>query len=386
MGTFGTVPAGANPVFGGWTLAPYGNLMTAGPLGGQIYIYDASIGGRAYPLLNAPTTELGHFITPERFVVALGVNGNLLQLAWADQNDFTVWTSTAQNTANSGRTIQGGGYFVAGIGVRDGVSLLFTNKTVIAMTYTGDNYVYATPQISDNSGLISPFAVGVLGGVAYWMSDSEFWLWNGVVTPVPSSDIRDWVFGNINLAYTWKSFASVQRQHKEVWFWYCSSASTEIDSYVIYHTDAQCWSVGTMNRTAGTDADLFYYPLAADSSGNLYYHEYGWDANGSALDAHLTLAPVDVSNGDRNMDMFGFIPDFAYLTGNVNLTINTRYYPQDSNSADGPYTITDNDSSPRLDLRSDGKMIGYELESNVLGGKFRVGVMRADAQPAGARR
>ena len=386
VGLYGASSVGGAAVFGGWTMAPYGNLMTAAPLGGEIYIYDSQTGGRAYPLLNAPTTELGHFITPERFVVALGTNGNLLTIAWADQNDFTVWTSTSTNTANSGRTIQGGGFFVGGIGVRDGVSLLFTNKTVIAKTYTGDNFIYSTPQISDNSGLISPFAVGVLGGVAYWMSDSEFWLWNGVVTPIPSSDIRDWVFGSLTSGYAWKSFATVQRQHKEVWFFYCANGSTEINAYVIYHTDAQCWSPGNMVRTAATDADLFLYPLATDSSGNLYYHEYGWDADGAAMDATITLSPQDISNGDRNMDMFGFIPDFTYLTGNVSLTINTRYYPQDTNAVDGPYTITDSDTTPRLDLRSDGKMIGYKLESNVVGGKFRVGVMRADVHAAGARR
>jgi hypothetical protein len=372
--------------FAGWTLFPYGGLMTAGAFGGGIYSYDVVAGGRATRIPNSPVAQFGHFVTPERFIVALGVDGISLRMSWCDQEDFTVWTSLPTNTANSGRTIQGGSYFVAGHPVRDGVSLVFSNRTVVAMTYQGDNYVYATPQISDNSGLISPFAAAVLGGIVYWMSDSEFWMWNGAVTPLPSSDIRDWVFSNMNPLYAWKCCAGVQRQHKEVWFFYCSASATEIDSYVIYHTDAACWSVGTLSRTALSDADLFSYPMAADPSGVLYFHENGWDANGSAMASSITFSPVDISNGDRSMDLFGFIPDFAYQAGIVNLTVNTRHFPQDTNAADGPYAITANDTTPRLDLRSDGKMIGYELESNELGGKYRVGVFRADAQPSGARR
>jgi len=36
-------------------------------------------------------------------------------------------------------------------------------------------------------------------------------------------------------------------------------------------------------------------------------------------------------------------------------------------------------------LRSDGKMVGFELESDVLGGDFRFGVPRLNIQSSGAR-
>lgn len=396
-GAFGVGPYGyqqtSTPGFGtGWTLAAYGSQMLSCPLGGTIYVYDTASGGRSHALLNAPTTVQAMFVTPERFVVALGTSTSFLQIAWADQNDYTNWTSAATNTALTGRTLQGGTRFIIGAPVRGGVSLAYTDKVVFAMNYSGDNFVYDTPEISDNAPICSPYAIGVLGENAYWMSDSDFWVWNGSVNPLPSDDIRDYVFRNINKNYISKCWVWVNRAKKEVWFNYPSASSTEIDSYVVWHTDQQCWSIGTWStltgsaaRTAGVDADLFSFPQAADVNGVLYQHETGTDDNGAVLNAYVVFAPVDISSGEQNVDVMGFIPDFSRLTGSINLIINTRFYPQDSNTTSGPYTITATDTTPLVDLRVDGKMVGFELDSNVLGGDFRFGVPRLNIQPAGAR-
>jgi hypothetical protein len=366
--------------------------MLSCPLAGTIYVYDTASGGRSHALLNAPSSVQAMFVTPERFVVALGTATSFLELAWADQNDYTVWSSLATNTALTGRTLQGGTRFIAGTPVRGGVSLAFTDKVVFALNYSGDNFVYDTPEVADNAAIASQYAVGVLGENAYWMSDSEFWVWNGSVQSLPSDDIREYVFNNINRSYISKCWVWVLRAKKEVWFNYPSASSTEIDSYVIWHTDQQCWSIGTWStlsgsgaRTAGVDADLFSFPQAADVNGVLYQHEMGNDDNGSALDAYLVFSPIDVSNGDLNVDVMGFIPDFTRLSQQVVLTVNTRLYPQDSNTVSGPYTITSTDTTPTIDLRTDGKMVGFELESDILGGDFRFGIPRLNVQPSGAR-
>lgn len=370
----------------GWTLAAYGALMLANPIGGTIYVYDPSAGGRAYPLLNAPAAVQAIIVTPERFVVALGVGNNLLRIAWADQDDFTIWTATPTNTANEGRILQGGSFFVGGAPVVNGASLIVTNRACFQMLYTGDAFVYNTPVVSDNAGLISPWAIAEQGGVVYWMSDREFWMWNGAVQAMPSDDIRDYVFNGINRAALGKCFAGLNRQHREVWFFYPSASSTEIDSYVIWSIAEQCWSIGTMDRTTWQDSELFPSPMACSADGLLFQQETGWDDDALPLQATMFIPPVDVSNGERNLDIFGFIPDFQYQTGDLSLSVLTRFYPEDSNTVDGPYTLTDDDTTPRVDLRSDGKMAGFELESNTLGGSFRLAQIRFDAQPAGARR
>ena len=386
-GPYGYVLTASNLSFTGWTLSPYGNQLIAAPVNGTIYVYDPVQAGRAYQLLNAPIGIRAMLVTPERFVVALGNDTNPMQIAWADQTDYTNWTSGVTNTANSGRTLHGGGYFVGGVAVRDGVSLILTNRYAFQMSYSGDNFIYDTPAIADNAGLISPFAIVAQGEAAYWMSDAEFWVWNGTVQALPSDDIRDYVFGRINRLSQGKCCAGLNRVKREVWFFYPSSSATEIDSYVIFHIDQACWSIGTMERTAWIDADLFSNPFGSDASGVIYQHEVGTDDAGSAMDSLVTYAPVDVSNGTANVDIFGFIPDFERLSGSLTLSVNTKYYPFDTNTVSGPYTIETSSGTQNsyIDLRVDGKMVGYTIESNSIGADFRLGLPRVDAQPAGAR-
>lgn len=370
-----------------WALAPYGQQLLASYYNGTIYIWDPTIGGRAYPLFNAPVSVLWIFVTPERFVFALGIDGELMELAWPDQSDYTDWTSLPTNTANSGRTLQNGSYLVSGIAVRDGVSMVYSNTSAYTFTYSGDNNVYDDQVASDGCGLIGPLAVNTVAGTAFWMGNSEFWMWNGVVQPMGSDDIRDYVFQNINLAAAYKFVCGINISKKEVWFFYVSAASNEIDSYVIYHLDQACWSKGTvLLRTSWIDRGLFPTPIATDANGFIYNQESGTDAAGQAMNSYIEFSPISLGKGQVNQDIFGFVPDFERQSGNISLEILSQQYPQDTPTVNGPYIISSNDTTPRIDLRIGAKLIGFELTSNVIGGDWRLGLPTVEAQQAGARR
>lgn len=369
-----------------WCIQNYGQQMLANPSGGTIYVWDPTIGGRAYPMYGAPTSVLGMFVTPERFVIAMGVNNLAMQLAWPDQDDYTQWTSLPTNTANEGRTLQEGSYLINGVAVRDGVSMVFSNTAAYNFDYTGDNEVYASTLAGKQCGLIGPLALCVVGGVVYWMSNSEFWLWNGSVQALPSDDIRDFVFQDINITQAAKFVVGSNIAKKQVIFRYCSSSATENDRYVMWHIDQNCWSCGTMNRTSWIDKNLFSYPMATDTNGYLYNHDYGHDADGAAMDSYIVFNPMDIADGNRLMDVWGFIPDFKRLTGDAQVYPLGRDYPSSSDVTYGPYTIDDGGTTPIIDFRLSGRLFGYKLEQNVIGGDWRLGMPHADVTPAGARR
>src|SRR5581483_11794850 len=220
-----------------------------------------------------------------------------------------------------------------------------------------------------------------------WMSPSDLWMWNGAVQPLPTDDIRDFVFKNLNLSQAYKFCAGTNIAKKQVIFFYVSAAGTEIDSYLIYHTDQNCFSTGTvLKRTSWIDRGLFSYPQSVDASGFIYNQDSGVDSNGNAIDSYIVLSPLDISNGDRNMDIFTLIPDFKRQTGNVSFSVTTQTYPQDNAVTNGPYTIAADGSTPRIDVRIGAKLAGAKIESNVVGGDWRLGLPRIEAQPAGGRR
>jgi hypothetical protein len=371
----------------GWTLSAYGNQMLANAVGGTIYVYDPVQGGRAYPLLNAPTTVNAMFVTPERFVVALGINSNLMELAWCDQQDYTVWTTTATNTANSGRTLIGGSYLSGGIAIRDGTSLIFSDRCVFNMTYTGTSEIYTTQQVGDNCGLISPTAVCAEGGTAYWMSDKDWWTWNGSTSVLPSDDVRSSVFqGGINTSYLNKCTAMLNRAKRQVRFFYPGAGETENSAGMIFQYDQNCWGPLGFARSAGFDAELLSTPISTDIDGYIYFEETGTDANGAALPCNIELGLTDLGNGDRNSDIMGIIPDFQTLVGTIDISIETVYFSPYTSETDGPYPVVGSSTQgQRIDLRSNGKAFSISMEMNDIGETFRLGLPRLDVSAAGAR-
>ena len=140
----------------------------------------------------------------------------------------------------------------------------------------------------------------------------------------------------------------MNRRKRQVRFWYPSGSSVENDIGVLYHYDQQCWSILGFGKSCGCDAQLLPGPLSCDTSGMIYNDEIGTDANGIALPTSIQLGLTDISNGDRNADIMGFIPDFETLTGTISLTVNTVYFSPPVANTDGPYAITVSGSSDRL--------------------------------------
>lgn len=377
-----------------WFLDNYGQQLYACPYGGTIYVWDPSTYanniGRAAPLYGAPTNCLGMFITPEQFVFAIGNTSNYMQVQWPDQTNPTFWFGQLQTpiitTANI-RTLQLGSYIVGGLAVRDGTSLVGTNNTTYAFNYSGDQYVYDSTAAGRNSGWIAPLAGAAQGGNGYWMGPNEFWTWNGSVAPLPSDDIRDYVYGNLNQQQAYKCFATSNVAKKEITFWYPSiNGSGEIDSNVTWHIDQGCFSINSKSRTSWVDANLFQYPLSSDANSNIWQEEFGTDANGSAQNSYVTFNPTAPAKGDKILDIMGFMPDFERQVGTINLTVSTQNYPADTPTAQGPYSLLPNDGTPLEDLRLSGRLVGYQIQSNAIGGDYRLGLNQVDITPGAARR
>lgn len=366
-----------------WALANYGQKLVANPAGGGIYEWDPDTGGRALPIYNAPDEAKSMLVTEERIIVALSADGDEFVVKWNDQDDRTIWTAAATNTANS-RRLQAQSGVVAGLLLGAQVFLVWSAADTFVFQWSGDDYIYASRRASGSAGLIGPHAAAELNGIAYWMSDGDFHVYDGAARRLPSDDIRDYVFGRLNRNQARKCVAAANKKFNEIWFFY-PSTTDEIDSYAAYHIDSGVWATGAMVRTAWVDSGVFDYPLATDGSGYIYDHESGVDSDGAALDSWITAAPQDIGDGDATMDVLGLIPDFENLSGALTLTLLTRVDPDDSDTEEATGSYSSGDG--RLDdFRGHGSMAGLKIRSNVVGGNWRLGAIRVDLQASGYRR
>ena len=359
-----------------WSLDSWGEyLVGCSDTDGKLYEWQL---GFATPTLaavitNAPTGCAAVLSTAERFLMALGASSNGRLVKWSDQEVNTTWTPLATNQAGDFE-INTSGSLKCGKRVR-GINLLFTDVDVHTASYVGLPYVYAFERVGSGCGVISAQAVAAIDSAAMWMSRSGFWIFDGYVKPMPC-DVSDYVFQNMNYNQASKVYAVHNSKYGEVWWFYPSSASNEVDSYVTFNYRENHWNIGVMGRTAGTDRGVFTNPIMVDASGYIYEHEVGYAYDSGSV--YAESGPMEIGNGDNIMSVRQVIPDEQTL-GEVQISFKTRFYPMDTEYTYGPYS-----AAIPTDVRFSGRQVKIRYTGAVLE-DWRVGVNRIEAVAAGKR-
>lgn len=390
-GTWGTERTGGNYLIlsATWSFDTYGeDLIAMRNNNGALYQWDTSVGGRMAAVSNAPTGNY-QFITSERIIVVLGADSNPMRVRGCDDEDNTVWTASATNKA-FGRTLQSGSRLMAGARLAQGVNILWSDSTAYSMQWANNNVtVYSTRLIGEGEdlGLIGAAAFVVVGGVAFWMSASDFKMYAGSPQRIPNvDDIRDFVFDDLNRTQANKIQCRYNPLHHEIWWHYPSSDANENDRYVAFSVTEGTWIKGTMARTAfvnqSEQASSIY---AFDEDGTSYQHEVGVDDNGSSMPWYIETGYSDLEEGNENMDVFGFIADFKRRSGDVTLTLTSIDYPDDSGVTE-TYVKTIAENEGMSDVRMAGRAVKYRLAGDGVGSDFRLGRVRAEINEAGGRR
>lgn len=382
-----------------WSLDNFGEDLIATPRGGEIYYWDRSGGLSARAV--AISTLTGASDTPvavlyafasqvDRHVIAFGVNPigetdlDPMFIRWADQETAVDWTPRVTNTAG-GQRLSVGSQIIAVARARQ-EWLVITDAGVTSMRYTATDEVYAFQAIAEGPSIVGPKAVATVDDYAIWMDRGNFYIYDGSVKTLECS-VWDYVFDDINLQQSFKFFAGSNEDKSEIMFFYCSNGSTEIDRYVIYNYLEQTWAIGNMARWAWNEAPMRAYPMASglDSSQYLYYHDYGYDADGVAMTAYIESAIFDIGDGSRFNFVTEALPDMK-LTGvspQVTMSLLRNDGPMATPTTASSSTITA--STELVNVRVRGRQIAVRYESTGNGYTWEVGDLRLRMQIDGRR-
>ena len=326
---------------------------------------------------NAPTGNLGALVTEERFVFALGTGGNSKKIAWSDFEDRDTWTPSTTNQAGS-HELQTSGQIMCGARTR-GQTLILTDTDAHAATYVGPPYVYSFQRVGTSCGAVSrKSAVSTDMGV-FWYGQENFFLYDGNRVQVVPCDVHDYVFGDFNTSQQSKVWGFVNGTHQEVWWFYPSNGSTEVDRYVAYDMMEKHWLIGNLSRTAGVSRGVFAYPILAEKVTNgtdLMDHEIGHNYDGSTV--YAETGPLSIGAGDQIAKVNSVIPD-EKTQGDVQMTFKTRFHPNDTERSYGPF-----DPSNPTSVRFSGRQIRMRVEQDQAV-DWRVGIMRLETIAGGRR-
>ena len=397
-----------------WAADNFGEDLIFNIVDGTIYYWDATNGTstRAVDL----TSRTGASDVPvvarkilvsdvDRHCIAFGTNPitdgtqDPLLIRFSSQESVVDWTPTATNTAGDLRLSKGSEIITAIQTSRQ--ILVWTDQSLYSMQFIGAPFTFGVSLIGDNTRIAGPNTAIAVNDIVFWMGQENFYLYDGRIQAIPCS-VRDYVFSDMNNQQSFKFHVGSIASQTEVWWFYCSSGSTEIDRYVVYNYGQQVWYYGALVRTAWNDraSGLRSFPQATGVDTYLYNHEDGDDdfSTGSAvaINAFVESSDFDIGDGQQFMLVNRIIPDLTFdgsSTSNpaAKFTVKSRDFSGDSFTESASGSAIRTATSPveqytdKIDLRARGRQMAIRVEKDAVGVKWRLGAPRIDVRPDGRR-
>lgn len=373
-----------------WTLDNYGSLLVAVPTGGPIYVYDPTSGSSIATIIpTAPTANAGAFVAmPQRQIVAWGSTFDGIQdpllIRYSDVGDLTTWIGTTVNQAGSYRIPRGSEIVGALQAQQQG--LFWTDLSLWAMQYVGPPLVYGFNEVGVGCGLIAPKAATVVSGVAYWMSQSQFFRYaGGGVEPI-LCPVWDVIFQDLDTTKTNQIRVAPNSRFNEVGWFYPTTDTGNPVKYVKYNIGLNTWDFGTLNRTAWINQSVLGPPIGA-SGGAIYQHETSPDADGEPMLSSFQTGYFALDEADQKTFVDQIWPDmkWGYYGGSQDATVSITFYATDyagqTPTQYGPFLVTQ--STTYVTPRMRGRLVSIAVSSSDFGSFWRLGNIRYRLQPDG---
>ena len=401
-----------------WNQSNFGQDLIAGPSGGQLYIWDASVGvGQRLTLLSdepgAADVPIIHDLLLisdiNRFVFAFGTvnvgttDYDPMLVRWSDQESAAVWEPLATNQAGDLRLSRGSR--ITAVKQSRQEILVWTDIAVYSFQYLGGAKGWGAQLVGENISVASQNSVAYANGVAYWMGEDKFYVYSGQAQPL-SCDLRKFVFNKLNVQQYQQVFSGTNEAFHEIWWFYCCEGSTTVDSYVIFNYLEGIWYYGTLARTAWADAGDNGLPVAATYENNLVIHEHGIDdvttSTATAINSYILSSQFDIDDGHRFAFVWRIIPDISFAGSTaVAPALDMTLLPlhgsgsgyNDPLSEGGvatrqavrSATVPVEEYTEQLHIRIRGRQMSLRVESDELGVHWQLGAPRIDLRPDGRR-
>ena len=421
---------------GEWSIDNFGAKIIALIHDSACFEWDSNIADavdyRATIISGAPTASRAMLVsTPDRHLVFFGTETtigdpttqDLMFIRFSDQENINEYAPTSVNTAGTQR-LSDGSRIVGAVRGRDAI-YVWSDTSLFTMRFVGAPFTFGFAQVGTNCGLIGESAAIEVDGTAYWMSENGFFKYSGNLGSMTCL-VEDFVYNNLNTTASQLINVGLNNLFGEITWFYCTSSSNVINACVTYNyiestPQRPIWTTGTLARTTWVDSAVFGLPHATkynaadnasfdvvgntDGSTIYFEHETGTDealATGvNAITSNIESGDFDITqrvignqqtgiadfNGDGEyiMKIRRFIPDFLSQTGNTQVTLNLRNYPNSSYASSplGPFTITS--STDKVDTRARARALSLKIANTGVSQSWKLGTFRLDTQPDGRR-
>ena len=321
-----------------------------------------------------------------------------LLIRFSKAENAVDWNILTSGTDAGDLLIGSGSQFVTAIETKLEI-LVWTDVSLHSMKFIGAPNTFGLIQLASGLSIIGPNAVTAVNDQVFWMGENQFYVYDGRTQQIPCT-VRDYVFDDINLDQRELITAGLNSGYYEVFWFYPSKDSTEVDKYVVFNYSEQVWYFGTLARTAWIDAEIRPYPIAASPDRYLYNHELGNDdgstSPATAIQGFIESSPLSIEGGDQFQLIRRVIPDITFdgseqATPTVKFTLQGYDRPGQAGQGSVNGTVTKEASetvekyTDELFLRLRGRAFSVKVENTGTGTQWRLGIPRVDLRPDGRR-
>jgi hypothetical protein len=419
-----------------WSLDNFGQVLVATVANGKTFTWNAgattptanraSTSTSSFSTSNNPTASRATLISPTtRHLIHFGTETTIgtastqddMFIRFADQEDINTFIPSAINAAGTQR-LQDGTKIVGAIKAKETI-LIWTDTALYTMKFIGAPFTFGFEQVGTNCGLIGKNAAVEIDGVAYWMSNNGFFLFDGTVKSLPCS-VEDFVYDDIDLTKGQQITAGVNNLFTEIIWWYPTSGQSFNNRLVAYNylespgsqVPGGIWYTSTEGRTSWMDAKIYPKPYATSYSSSdtgtfptiqgvtglgatIYFeHEVGnnqinTDGSSTAISSFVKSYDFDLegqgTEGDRFLSVRRFVPDFKALQGTAKVTLAVKRFPaqEDTSTSLSPFSITS--ATTKKDTRARGRYVNIKIENDDIDQSWRFGTFSLDVQQDGGR-
>ena len=418
-----------------WSLDTFGNVLIATIANGRTYTWDSNIAAKFTTRASVNTTNFLTTLNPvaSRLSLVSPTTQHLIHfgtcttyndastqddmfIRFSNNEEINSYDVKATNTAGTFR-LQDGTKIMGALTAKETI-LVWTDSSLYTMKFVGAPFTFGFEQVGTNCGLIGKNAAVEIDGVAYWMSNNGFFMFDGTVKSLPCS-VEDYVYDDIDTTKGQQINAGLNNLFTEVTWWYPTTGSDFNNRYVSYNygetmkLPAGNWYTGTNAnsiRTSWTDTLVYPKPYATKYNesaagtfpavigvtglGQTVYfeHETGTDqinpdGSTTALTSFIQSFEFSLQKDQTEyfLAMRRFLPNFKTLTGNNNITLAVTDFPATDATATAlsPFVVTS--STNFVDTRARGRYASIKLQNTAAGETWRFGTFQVDLQPDGRR-
>jgi hypothetical protein len=243
------------------------------------------------------------------------------------------------------------------------------------MEYVGPPFVFNISPALTGIGSVAKHGVVSIGSLNFGMSPAGIWQTDGtsfkyIDDPQIGRYIQDNIDFSPNSGQPSKISAWQNDEDEEVIWSYPKGGDQEPSECLSYNYRTGAWSKFGFGRTSGMNRDVFDFPIAADKDGNVYFHNKGYDADGSAMGCFVQSKPLALGS-DKDWKLLDAIRvQTRNLTGTLQMRVGTQETLDDPISWNGPFDL--DTGFELIYMRLEGFWISVEFKSEELGAAWRI--------------